>query len=144
MLSSFPSIACLGYFPGLACPDLSADCCPNTSTYKSQRYTSRLKYAAHYYKLYIHTLSLLELCLAFTHTFTRLLFHAAGLKGPAGPTFFCWAQCVCTYISHIAEHFAVMSLRSTRFAWQWIGVVLGLLGSCQNFSIFLLGKQYTV
>jgi hypothetical protein len=47
MLSSFPSIACLGYFSGLACPDLAADCCPNSNTYKSHRYTSRLNTYTH-------------------------------------------------------------------------------------------------
>jgi hypothetical protein len=28
----------------------------------------------------------LQSCLALTHTFTQLIFHAVGLKEPAGPT----------------------------------------------------------
>jgi hypothetical protein len=54
--NNFLLMAWLGYFSTiLACPDLAADHCHNSNTYKSHRYTTRLKqYKAQYFTQWTH------------------------------------------------------------------------------------------
>jgi hypothetical protein len=79
MLSSFPLIAWLGFF-SLACPDLVANCHPNSKTYTSHSYSSWLKQCRrtatatiHTFHIFsLHSLHLLQAQLAFISTFIHL------------------------------------------------------------------------
>ncbi len=100
--NSFPTVAWLGCFR-LTCPDLATNCRPDSNTYKSHRYTSQLK-QYRYSNGYTHSQLSYVLCLhkhnwyTWSHIFK---YYTGELKGPAGPTFFCWAH-LCSWI--LLEH----------------------------------------
>jgi hypothetical protein len=110
MLSSFPTAALLGCI-SLACPDLAADRCPDSNTYKTHLYISWLKqyiYSNGYINPQISFI--LQLQIQLILMITHFQYHTGELKGPAGPTFFCQAQSPCS------QHFfdALNTPRSTR------------------------------